>query len=116
MADIPSGMLRSATQTGLNSLSDIRKLYQSIFDATVLSRADPSLKPTAWFDLGGVCFRLSFHWRGIRERVSAFPRGDGIVHRSLKHASRLWKAMLEGRDTRELRKTYQIFEEMGFTE
>ena len=42
--------------------------------------------------------------------------GDGIVHRSLKHASRLWKAMFEGRDTRELRKTLQMFEEMGFTE
>jgi hypothetical protein len=43
--------------------------------------------------------------------VGVFP-----LFPSLKHASRLWKAMFEGRDTGELRKTTQMFEEMGFTE
>ena len=42
--------------------------------------------------------------------------GDGMVERSLKHASRLWSAMFEGRETRELQKTLRIFDEMGFTE
>ena len=42
--------------------------------------------------------------------------GDGIVERSLKHASRLWGAMFDGRETQELRKTLRMFEEMGFTE
>ena len=42
--------------------------------------------------------------------------GDSIVHRSLKHASRLWGAMVKGRETRDLRKTLQMFEDMGFTE
>ena len=42
--------------------------------------------------------------------------GDGIVQRSLKHASRVWKALVEGRETRELQKTLNLFQEMGFTE
>ena len=42
--------------------------------------------------------------------------GDSIVQRSLKHASRLWNAIFEGRETRELQKTLNMFQEMGFTE
>ena len=42
--------------------------------------------------------------------------GDSIVERSLKHASRLWNAIFEGRETAELKKTLQIFDELGFTE
>ena len=42
--------------------------------------------------------------------------GDSIVQRSLKHASRVWTAIFEGRETRELQKTLQMFQEMGFTE
>ena len=42
--------------------------------------------------------------------------GDGIVQRSLKHASRVWNALFEGRETRELKKTLNLFQEMGFTE
>ena len=42
--------------------------------------------------------------------------GDSIVQRSLKHASRLWNAIFEGRETAELKKTLRIFDEMGFTE
>lgn len=42
--------------------------------------------------------------------------GDSIVQRSLKHASRVWTALFEGRETRELQKTLNMFQEMGFTE
>ena len=42
--------------------------------------------------------------------------GDSIVQRSLKHASRLWNAIFEGRETAELKKTLRMFQEMGFTE
>ena len=42
--------------------------------------------------------------------------GDSIVKRSLEHAERVWKALVERRETRELRKTLKMFEEMGFTE
>ena len=42
--------------------------------------------------------------------------GDSIVKRSLEHAERVWKALVERRETRELRKTLRMFEEMGFTE
>ena len=42
--------------------------------------------------------------------------GDSIVERSLRHASRVWNALFEGRETQELRKTLRMFEEMGFTE
>ena len=42
--------------------------------------------------------------------------GESIVQRSLKHASRLWNAIFEGRETRELQKTLRLFQEMGFTE
>ena len=42
--------------------------------------------------------------------------GDGIVERSLKHASRVWNALFEGRETQELRKISRMFDEMGFTE
>ena len=42
--------------------------------------------------------------------------GDRIVQRSLKRASRLWKALLQGRETRELQKTLNMFDDMGFTE
>ena len=42
--------------------------------------------------------------------------GDGIVERSLKHASRVWEALFQGRETRELQKTLNLFDEMGFTE
>ena len=42
--------------------------------------------------------------------------GDAIVKRSLKNASRVWNALFEGRETRELQKTLQMFQEMGFTE
>ena len=40
--------------------------------------------------------------------------GESIVQRSLKHASRLWNAIFEGRETRELQKTLRVFQEMGF--
>ena len=42
--------------------------------------------------------------------------GDGIVKRSLQHASRMWKALFAGRETRELQKTLTMFQDMGFTE
>ena len=42
--------------------------------------------------------------------------GDSIVQRSLKHASRVWNALFEGRETCELQKTLNMFQEMGFTE
>ena len=42
--------------------------------------------------------------------------GDSIVQRSLKHASRVWNALFEGRETRELQKTLNMFDDMGFTE
>lgn len=96
--------LSSATQTGYKSVSDIQKLCQSIFDATVLSRTDLSLKPPAWFDLGEVCFLRSFLWPGHQCACFRF---------SLRRSS---CAMFEGRETGELGKTLQMFEEMGFTE
>ena len=42
--------------------------------------------------------------------------GESIVQRSLKHASRVWNAIFEGRENRELQKTLRMFQEMGFTE
>ena len=42
--------------------------------------------------------------------------GDSIVKRSLQHASRVWSAIVQGRETSELQKTLSMFEEMGFTE
>ena len=42
--------------------------------------------------------------------------GDSIVERSLKHASQIWNALFEGRETHKLQKTLRMFEEMGFTE
>ena len=42
--------------------------------------------------------------------------GESIEKRSLKRASRLWKALLQGRETRELQKTLNVFDDMGFTE
>lgn len=42
--------------------------------------------------------------------------GDSIVERSLNHASTLWNALFEGRETRDLQKTLNLFQEMGFTE
>ena len=42
--------------------------------------------------------------------------GDSIVERSLNHASTLWNALFEGRENRDLKKTLNLFEEMGFTE
>lgn len=32
------------------------------------------------------------------------------------NTSRVWNALFEGRETRELQKTWQMFDEMGFTE
>ena len=42
--------------------------------------------------------------------------GDSIVERSLDNAKKQWTAYVTGRENRELRKTLNIFEEMGFTE
>ena len=42
--------------------------------------------------------------------------GDSIVQRSLKHASQVWTALFEGRETCKLQKTLRMFEDMGFTE
>ena len=42
--------------------------------------------------------------------------GDSIVERSLKHASQIWTALFEGRETHKLQKTLRMFQEMGFTE
>ena len=42
--------------------------------------------------------------------------GDSIVKHSLQHASRVWNALFEGRETAELQKTLNMFQEMGFTE
>ena len=42
--------------------------------------------------------------------------GDSIMERSLKTASRVWTALIEGRENKELRKTLNRFDEMGFTE
>ena len=42
--------------------------------------------------------------------------GDSIVERSLKSAKEQWVAYVEGRENKKLRKTLQMFEEMGFTE
>lgn len=42
--------------------------------------------------------------------------GDSIVKRSLQSAKEQWKAYVIGRENRKLRKTLQMFEEMGFTE
>ena len=42
--------------------------------------------------------------------------GESIVERSLKHASQIWNALFEGRETHKLQKTLRMFQEMGFTE
>ena len=42
--------------------------------------------------------------------------GDSIVERSLKNAAAMWKAQVTKVKNRKLRKTLQMFEELGFNE
>ena len=59
------------------------------------------------------------HYNGDGMREGAYFQykvGDSIVERSLKSAKEQWVAYVEGGENKKLRKTLQMFEEMGFTE
>lgn len=63
---------------------------------------DPSVGLYLHLDEQGICSEC-------RQTLMAYTT-------EMKHASRVWNAIFEGRENRELQKTLRMFQEMGFIE